>query len=205
MSPPDTVSTLGTLDALPTELLDNILMDLDFQSLAQLRSVNRLARRVVDTLPQYKAIVTHAPMTLRLLFKRRVAASTSCRALHDALSSPACACCGDFGMLLYLFTCIRVCGLCICEERTLRILELPRAEVVFGLDKQALSTLPKVYFPSQAQTPPICGCRRESPGPSRNGSQSRHRTAWVGNRDEKFCCSEIGTKVDSTCRSAVAL
>jgi hypothetical protein len=104
-------SSIGTLKVPPLELLHGILLDeLDLTSLTTLRSVSRGLRDVVDLLPQYHAIITHAPNGLRAAISLEVADSFSCRKLYTALCSSSCIGCGEFGA--YLLTCSRVCYLC---------------------------------------------------------------------------------------------
>lgn len=56
--------TLGTLERLPSEILHIILTQLTIQSLTNLRRVNRRALQTVYSIPQYRAIATHAPAAL---------------------------------------------------------------------------------------------------------------------------------------------
>ncbi len=51
------IATLGTLETLPVELLQMILLDLDLQSLTPLRSANRHTRLTIDTLWHYNEII----------------------------------------------------------------------------------------------------------------------------------------------------
>lgn len=54
-------SSLGLLDALPTELSQQVLYALDLQSLTDFRQVNKRARFLVDCLRKYNTIVRHVP------------------------------------------------------------------------------------------------------------------------------------------------
>ena len=56
---------LGSLDILPLELLQRILFQLDLCTLTGFRRVNQLALQSVASIPQYKAINTHANDALR--------------------------------------------------------------------------------------------------------------------------------------------
>ena len=98
---------------MPPELLTDILVErLDLSSLTKLRSVSRGVRSMVSSLPQYNAIVTHAPASLRASLSLQTAKYTSCRQLYKALCSEFYTTCPEFGAYLYVPTCVRVCYLC---------------------------------------------------------------------------------------------
>jgi hypothetical protein len=50
-----------------------------------LRTVNRGVRHVIDALPQYRTVATHAPHAIRAVLSGGLASSILCRNLHDAL------------------------------------------------------------------------------------------------------------------------
>lgn len=51
--------SVGQLDQLPAELLIQVLLYTDLPSLTRLRRVNRRAMELVDSVPQYAAIIKH--------------------------------------------------------------------------------------------------------------------------------------------------
>ncbi|KAI5859492.1 hypothetical protein GGS23DRAFT_585652 [Durotheca rogersii] len=140
--PPRT--NLGLLDALPLELLHEILPQLDLRTLADVRRVNRRAIELVNSLPQYKAISTHARNALRGILSIETGRWITCRTLYEKLCTPGCEQCGDLGGYLYLLTCKRVCFLCISEDRLYLPLSRRRASWKFGLDSRILNTLPRM-------------------------------------------------------------
>jgi hypothetical protein len=108
--------SIGTLNILPLEILQNILVDeLDLASLTNLRSVSRGFRSTLDSLPQYNAIISHAPSSIRALLSLEIASFFPCKALYRVLCEEKCAFCGDFGANLYLLTCNRVCYQCLID------------------------------------------------------------------------------------------
>lgn len=109
LSSQDMGLALGYLDTLPFKLCTTILLDLDLQSLTQFRTINRRARFLVDNLPRYKDVITHAPGVIRAALSIQIAPWLSCRTLYCDLRTQACSYCGDFGAFLYLFTGCRVC------------------------------------------------------------------------------------------------
>ena len=88
---------LGDLDSLPPELLTLILAQIDIQSLTGFRRVNQRAMEWVESLPQYKALVTHAPALLRGILGIETGQWFSCQDLFDTFCTANCEVCGDFG------------------------------------------------------------------------------------------------------------
>ncbi|KAH8733112.1 hypothetical protein GQ44DRAFT_781942 [Phaeosphaeriaceae sp. PMI808] len=110
------VEGIGVLDTLPTELLDEVLLELDLDTLFTFRRVNRRAKEVVDCLPQYEAIVTYAPNTLMGIQNIKTGSWITCRRLYEKLCTPECSDCGNFGGYLHLIACNRLCSPCLSWE-----------------------------------------------------------------------------------------
>ncbi|KAI9792978.1 MAG: hypothetical protein M1816_001300 [Peltula sp. TS41687] len=144
-------TTLGTLDALPLELLHDVLLQLDLQSLTTLRAVNRYARCSIDGLHKYKTIIGHAPNVLRAALAVGAAAWISCNTLYAILCNPSCSHCRDFGAFFYLLSGERVCFLCLSDHRDFLPLTEVRARDEYGLSRkdfrelQSITTLPGMY------------------------------------------------------------
>ncbi|KAF2276421.1 uncharacterized protein EI97DRAFT_39340 [Westerdykella ornata] len=146
---------LGVLDTLPLELLQISFSMLDLSSLAALRCVNRRAVEVVESIPQYKAIIAHAPKVLRAASCIGTGRWISCDTLYEKLCTANCEECGDFGGYLYILTCKRVCFLCISQNK--KYLPLRRSHAIrkFGLNRQIVDTLrcmrslPGTYSPNE--------------------------------------------------------
>ena len=137
---------LGTLETLPLEVLQMVLLRLDILSITDFRRVNRQARLVVDQIPQYKQIIVHAPASIRGCLNIGTGCLFSCQYLYKKLRTPECDSCGDFGGYLYLVTCRRVCFLCFTENAD--FLPLLRNDAIrkYGLRSQHIAKLP--YFKS---------------------------------------------------------
>lgn len=134
--------TLGILDMLPLEVLSATLVQLDLRSLTDFRRVNRRAMEVVDSVPQYKTIVVHAPASLRGILSIETGLWISCQDLYEKICTAECEQCGDFGGFLYLITCKRVCFLCLSEEPN--YLPLLRSDAIrrFGLNPNLVASSP---------------------------------------------------------------
>ncbi|KAL4891353.1 hypothetical protein BDV59DRAFT_182300 [Aspergillus ambiguus] len=151
---------LGALERLPLELIHLALIQLDMQSLTVFRRVNKRARLVTNSIPQYRRILVHAPASIRGSLNIESARFFSCQDLYEKLCTAECDSCGDFGGYLYLVTCRRVCFLCFTE--TIDYLPLLRKDVIrkFGLDSKQIAGLPHMKsFPGR-YSPRGVKCRR---------------------------------------------
>ncbi|KAK4102860.1 hypothetical protein N658DRAFT_522854 [Parathielavia hyrcaniae] len=133
---------LGALAALPVELAQQILLDLDLRSLAAFRTLNRRAADTVDSIPEYRAILRHAPNTLRGAAAIGADGNLSLRMLHAALRSPECEACDGLGGHLYLVTCRRLCIACIEYPEVFQPMRPQDAAQWYGLGGAALAGLP---------------------------------------------------------------
>ncbi|KAF2207767.1 hypothetical protein CERZMDRAFT_50397 [Cercospora zeae-maydis SCOH1-5] len=150
---------LGTLDGLPLEVLDDVLVQLDLRSLMDFRAVNQRAMRAVDAIPQFRTIVKHSASSLRGILSIEAASDSTCQDLYQAISSPRCELCNDFGGYIYLLNCSRVCFLCFSEND--RYLPLSPFEVTYnyGLDRnhivglRRMRSIPGRYSPNEKDCP----------------------------------------------------
>ena len=105
----------GHLDRLPAELLLQVLLYTDLPSLTAFRRLNRRAMDLVDSIPQYAAIIKHCPDIIRAIISIQ-ADAFSCDVLYKTLSTTGCSTCERFGDHLYLIDCRRVCYLCFTRK-----------------------------------------------------------------------------------------
>ena len=150
---------LGTLDVLPLELIQDVLSQLDLYSLTTFRRINRRAVEVVESIPQYKAITTHALDALRGSLSIGTGHLISCETLYEKLCTAECEECGDFAGYLYIYTCKRVCYLCFTDNENYGPLLRRHAMQEFGFGTQVLKTLPSMmsapgrYSPNDLKRP----------------------------------------------------
>ncbi|KAF4430546.1 F-box domain, cyclin-like protein [Fusarium austroafricanum] len=123
-------SSAGRLDHLPAELLTQILLYTDLPSLTRFRRVNRRTMELVDSLPQYNAIIKHCPNIIRAILSIQ-ADAFSCDVLYTTLSTTRCSTCKRFGDHLYLIDCRRVCYLCFTRRVEYFPLTIGRASRFF--------------------------------------------------------------------------
>ena len=135
---------LGALDALPLEILHMVLASLDLSALVRFRRVNQRAMEVVESIPQYKAITTHARSALRGILIVGRGSFISCDTLYEALCTAECEECGDFGGYLYILTCKRICFLCFTEDTQYLPLAFSQAVRNFGINRRIFDSLPSI-------------------------------------------------------------
>ncbi|KAK4125197.1 hypothetical protein N657DRAFT_644034 [Parathielavia appendiculata] len=150
-------ANLGALSALPVELVQQVLLDMDLRSLANFRAINRRAAHIVDSLPEYKAILQHAPNTVRGAAAIRADGNFTCRTLHTALRTPKCESCERNGEYLYLVTCRRLCTVCLDYDEDNQPVPPADAMQWYGLDRAALDGLPSMRTLPGAYSPMASG------------------------------------------------
>ena len=136
------LQALGQLDLLPLEILQTILQLLDLYTLTLMQSINRRSKLLVDSLPQHREIITHAPNALRAILSTGVAPHFTIRHLSGALRAQKCCECGSFGAYLHLLDCRRYCWLCVAEVRNTLPLPQKAATILFALTADILRQLP---------------------------------------------------------------
>ncbi|KAM7210248.1 hypothetical protein V8F06_014370 [Rhypophila decipiens] len=109
-------TSVGQLDLLPIELIDQVLILLDIPTLTNFRRVNQRAMHLVDSLPPYRRLWTSCPNVLRAVISIK-ASSFSCQTLFKTLTQEKCESCDCFGGYLYLISCKRVCYLCFTSKK----------------------------------------------------------------------------------------
>ncbi|OAA63322.1 F-box domain, cyclin-like protein [Niveomyces insectorum RCEF 264] len=108
-------SSAGQLDRLPPELLTQVLLYTDLPSLTRFRRVSRRAMELVDSVPQYAAIIRHCPTIVRAILSIQ-ADAFGCGVLYATLCTTRCSTCERFGDHLYLIDCRRVCYFCFTQR-----------------------------------------------------------------------------------------
>ncbi|KAK0634647.1 hypothetical protein B0T17DRAFT_12682 [Bombardia bombarda] len=123
----------GQLDQLPAELLIQVLLYTDLPSLTRFRRVNRRAMELVDSVPQYAAIIKYCPNIIRAILSIQ-ADAFDCDVLYVTLSTTRCSTCERFGNYLYLIDCRRVCYFCFTRRPEYFPLTIGRALSFFTPD-----------------------------------------------------------------------
>lgn len=141
-SNPTSLQTLGQLDLLPLEIIHSILQLLNLQTLTLMQSINHRSKLLVDSLPQHREIVTHAPNALRAILSTGLSRQFTINDLSTALRAEECFDCGEFGTYLYLLECRRYCSLCLAEDPNIQPVPRCLVRLIFGLPPQIIHKLP---------------------------------------------------------------
>lgn len=144
--------SLGQLDDLPLELLHNIFAMLDFKTLSHVQKTCLRGISVVESLPEYRDMVKHAPGALTALGKTQLIRHHSATTLHSALLCSDCHCCGEYGAFLHLPTCRRCCYKCLWNHPRNWMMSISEAKACFGVTDHQLKglhimrSMPGKYF-----------------------------------------------------------
>lgn len=120
----------GFVDFIPTEILDMILLDLDYPSLATLCLVNSKVEFFIKNRPFYKLVVKGCNNVLQELKKRDLIHVHTAKLVYRALISPKCSGpgCQRLGNSLFLPNCRRSCIQCLGYKPLLSAMSLQRAQ-----------------------------------------------------------------------------
>lgn len=161
---PTPTYTLAVLDQLPLEIVYMILIRSGIRSLTDFRRVNHRAMQTVDSIPQYKAIVTHVSVSLRGILTIGSGCLITCQDLYDKLCTAKCDVCGDFGrggggvsIPDYLLPCL----FSVCFTEKIEYLPLLWGDAVrkVGLGRQHLACLPSMKSIPGVYSPREIKCR----------------------------------------------
>jgi hypothetical protein len=107
-------TSLGELDKLPLELINEICLILDMASLFRLRQVNVRARHVVNALHEYRVITADALNPFCALFRTRLASRVTLLGFYSLLCTQSCSLCDhEYGDNVFLLEWFRCCSFCI--------------------------------------------------------------------------------------------
>jgi hypothetical protein len=137
-------SPLGTLDTLPLELITNICLQLDIQSVFRLRQVNARGQQIVNTLHEYRVIIKHALNAFLALLRTRKTPGVTLQEFYSLLCTQECSLCGGYGDLVYLLTWIRCCSSCLHANNAATRTGSFRLVKQLKLSKDSLHHLPRL-------------------------------------------------------------
>ncbi|KAG6089351.1 hypothetical protein E4U15_003171 [Claviceps sp. LM218 group G6] len=142
---------LGSLDRLPLELLQYVFLCLDMRGLFNFRQTNLRSREMVDSLNQYRMVVSHGLNLFCALLRTRLAVGVSLFDFYCALCTKACSFCGEFSGFISLLTWNRCCFKCLQHAPESQVQTLAAVRKQFHLAKTELrqlrsfKTLPGTY------------------------------------------------------------
>ena len=134
--------SVGTLDQLPLEIIEAVIRQLDFPSLARFSSVCASSHGIVARAPQITSLKNHARRVLTVLSKTGLLGYFTVQKLYSTLRSVECSHCGEIGSFVFLPTFERCCYLCLRQDTALWAASVDEVREVFGLNSEQLSALP---------------------------------------------------------------
>lgn len=139
------LSSIGSLDQLPIELLHLSLEYLDFESLLNLAISSFQCRSLVESLSAFRETVQHAPAALAVLQETGLLATHTARRIHASLRDETCGTCKGYGPYIFVYTAKRCCLPCLRDLDDYQLVTKQEAEICFGLSPRDLTSLPAAY------------------------------------------------------------
>lgn len=138
----DPTAALGSLEALPVELLHMVFEMLDLRSLVAITNSSTRGSQLALSLPAYRNLLEYAPEAIAALRRVGLAECHTIARLHAALLDGSCVSCERFGSFLFLPTGERCCHFCLVRNQSLWVTTPSLAQKAFGLSKSLVRTLP---------------------------------------------------------------
>ncbi|KAI1435934.1 hypothetical protein GGR50DRAFT_653918 [Xylaria sp. CBS 124048] len=136
---------LGSLDILPLEVLNYVILGLDIASLSTMQCVNRRAKLIVDSVPQLRTLASLP--SCRAVVRGIIligATHVDLGTLYATLCDRYCVVCGKFGGYIYLITCRRVCYHCFTSNDLFLPMLGKQACTMTGRARKNLKDLPHI-------------------------------------------------------------
>lgn len=136
--------TLGSLEHLPLELIQHIMLEMDMASLFQFRQASFRARQCVDSVRQYRVVKSHALNAFCALLQTKLAAWVTLSDFYQLLCNDHCGICSSFGNLVHLPTWTRCCSSCLTDHSPkLRMIAFAALRSTLELNMHFQAKLPK--------------------------------------------------------------
>lgn len=174
-------TTLGHIDRLPVELIHQMCLHLDILSLFRFRQTNTRARKLLETLREYRIVTTVALNALCALLRSRAAPWVTLGEFYDLLCTHNCSVCSQgYGNLVFLPTWIRCCSSCLrLHAPKLRVTTVVSARRDLDLSEESLAKIPILETIPGVYSPVLGDYGRFESGPSQDQVFQRRRVAFV--------------------------
>lgn len=142
---------LGSLNRIPLELLQDVLLRLDMRSLARFRQTNLRSRQTVDSLREYQVVTSHGMNLICALGRTGYAPFVSLSECYYALCTKECVSCGEFSGFISFLNWHRCCFKCLKVAPEAQVKTLAAIRKQFGMTKgrsrqlRSFRTLPGIY------------------------------------------------------------
>jgi hypothetical protein len=139
-----TVSSLGTLQRIPQEIIDRIVSEMDFATISKFGRVSTATRYSVQNCRTFVELLKFAPYLPGVL---RATQTLTYHSIKDAwceMKTDKCHSCGGTGTCLFLPTCERVCQPCLRLNPAFWTCPRGVAAVAFGLTQEQVMQVPTI-------------------------------------------------------------
>lgn len=138
-------SSIGAFDALPAELLHEVLEQLDALSLTRFSQTCFGAHVFSESLSSYQNLMSHAPDALAALSRTQIIRRHSISQLHAVLRTQSCETCSGYGAFLFLPTCSRTCWQCLQFRKERLVVPVGVARKALGLTEADQEHFPEMW------------------------------------------------------------
>ncbi|KAI1009883.1 hypothetical protein LB503_011513 [Fusarium chuoi] len=104
---------LGHFNKLPSDVMNNILVQLDVESFRCFRNVNAKAHSITETVLDCEEVLKYGQTAVTSIIRTGLSRHITIGEIHLALTSSKCGFCKAYGPLLFLPTCTRTCHECL--------------------------------------------------------------------------------------------
>ncbi|KAF4951043.1 hypothetical protein FGADI_7780 [Fusarium gaditjirri] len=113
---------LGTLEKVPNEIMGKILCYLDVKSFRRFRNINAKAHLITETALHCKEVLAYGNTAIVDLIRSGLSPYITIGEIYEALTSPKCEFCDEYGSILFLLTCTRTCHRCLCTSPRMAVI-----------------------------------------------------------------------------------
>ncbi|CVK98668.1 uncharacterized protein FMAN_08512 [Fusarium mangiferae] len=104
---------LGHFNKLPSDVMNNILVQLDVKSFRCFRNANAKAHSITETVLDCREVLEYGQAAITSIIRTGLSRHVTIGEIHLALTSSKCGFCEAYGPILFLPTCTRTCHECL--------------------------------------------------------------------------------------------
>lgn len=142
-----TTSSIGALEKLPIELLQDTMLRLDVATVIKLSQTSRWARTVLDALPAFHNMAKHGIDALCALLRSGLGPTVTLEEFYQALCTRNCTLCGScFAGFVTLMPFTRCCYNCIMDQPEVGLVGAYALKgIISSASYAAVNSLPTFY------------------------------------------------------------
>lgn len=138
-------ASLGDLQRLPTEVINEIFMFLDLDALRIVLQINSTYFCLATNLPAYKLLRQYASQVLQIMHMTQTAGYFSLYQVFGEFCQPYCRTCGNFGAYIFLLNFTRCCLYCLTFSKDYALVPLFDVAVQHCLSMKCAEELVSIY------------------------------------------------------------